>query len=97
MLIVALLHSCEIFGVVLIFVIGGVTIWDGISKAVEEIKSNILVFGIGKIVDAIDNAHWYGNRDEGTLFDAVSCAEVKEPVGKLEFSCWSKAYSRLCA
>ena len=56
MLIITFLHSCEIFGVVLIFCVRGVTIWDEISKAVKEIKSGILVFGVGEYVNAINNA-----------------------------------------
>ena len=30
------------------------------------------------------------------LFDAESCTEVEEPVGTLEVSCWSEAYSGFC-
>ena len=97
MLVVTFLHPCEIFGVVPIFVVGGVTIWDGISKEVKEIKSRILVVDVGKRVNAIDNARRYGKRGEDTLFDAASCAEVEEPVGNVEVSCRSKAYRILCA
>ena len=82
------LHSCEIFGVVFIFVVGGVAIWDGISKSVKEIKSKILVVGVGERLYAVDNARRDGERGEGTSFDAASCTEVEEPVGTLEVSCW---------
>ena len=97
LIVIPFLHSCDIFGVVLIFVVRGVTIWDWISKAVEEVKSGILVFEVGKRVNAINNARRYGERGEGTSFDAASCAEVEEPVGTLEFSCWSETYSEFCA
>ena len=43
LIVVTFLHFCEIFGVVIIFVVGGVTILDRIFKAVEEINSGILV------------------------------------------------------
>ena len=36
-LVVLFLHSCKISGVVLIVVIGGVAIWDGITKVVKNI------------------------------------------------------------
>ena len=97
MLVVTFLHPCEIFGVVPIFVVGGVTIWDGISKAVEEIKSQILVVSVGERVNAINNARRYRERGEGTSFDAASYVEVEQPVGALEVSYWSKTYSRFCA
>ena len=48
-------------------------------------------------MNAIDNARRDGERGEGALFDVASCAEVEEPVGTLEVSCWSKAYSEFCA
>ena len=67
------------------FFVGGVTIWDGISKAAKEIKSRILVVGVGERVNVINNACRYGKRGEGTPFDAASCAEVEELVGTLEF------------
>ena len=76
LIVVTFLHSCEIFGVVIIFVVGGVTIWDGISKAVEEIKSGVLVVGVGERVNAINNARRDGERGDGTSFYAASCAEV---------------------
>ena len=97
LIVVTLLHSCEIVGVVLIFIFGVVTIWDGISKAVEEIKSRILVVGVGKRVNAINNARRDGERGEGMSFDVASYVEVDEPVGTLEVSCWSKAYRGFCA
>ena len=75
MLIVTSLHSCEIFGVVPIFVFGGVTMWDGISKAVEEIKSGILVVGVSERMNAINNARRDGDRGDGTSFDVASCAD----------------------
>ena len=56
MIFVPLLHSCEIFGLVLVFVVGGVTICDGISKAVEEIKRGVLVVSVGECMNAINNA-----------------------------------------
>ena len=94
---VTFLHSCEIFGVVLIFVVGGVTIWDGISKAVEEIRSRILVVGVSKRDNEISNVRPDRERGEGTSFDAASCAEFEEPVGTLEFSFFPETYSRFCA
>ena len=42
---------------------------------------------------AVDNANRDRERGEGTLFDAASCTEVEEPVGTLEVSYWSEAYS----
>ena len=93
LIVVTLLHSCENFGVVLIFVFGGVTIWDRISKAVKEIKSRILVVGVGECVKKINNARRDEERGEGTWFDAASRAEVEEPVGTLEVSCCSKEYN----
>ena len=56
-----------------------------------------MVVSIGKRVYAVDNMRWDGKRGEDTLFDAASCKEVEEPVGTLEVSCWSEAYSGLCA
>ena len=85
--IVPFLHSCDIFRIILILVVGVVTIWDVISKAVEEIKSRILIVGVGKRVNAINNARQDGERDEGTSFDVASCAEVEKPVETLEVSC----------
>ena len=80
MLIFTFLQSCEIFGVVLVLVVGGVTIWNGISEAVKEIKSRILVVGVGERVNAINNARRDGERGEGTSFDTAFCAEVEETV-----------------
>ena len=74
LIVVPFLHSREIFGVVLIFIFGVVTIWDGISKAVEEIKSGILVVGVSERMNAINNARRDGERGEGTSFDAEYCA-----------------------
>ena len=97
LIVVPFLHSCEIFGVVLIFVVGGVTIWDGISKAAEEIKSGVLAVGVSECVNTINNACRDRERGDGTSFDVASCAEVEGPVGTLEVSCWSETYSRFCA
>ena len=80
----------------IIFVVGGVTIWDGISKAVEEINIGILVVGVGERLKAINNACRDGERGKGTSFDEASCVEVEEPVGTLEVYCWSEAYSGFC-
>ena len=33
---------------------------------------------------------------EVIMFDVASCTEVEEPVGTLEVSCWSEAYSGFC-
>ena len=59
--------------------------------------SGILVVGVGERVNAINNARQEGERGEGTPFDATSCAEVEEPVGTLDFSCWYETYSGFCA
>ena len=72
LIVVPFLHYCELFGVVLIFVVGGVTVWDGISKAVEEIKIRVLFFSVGKRVNATNNERWDRERGEGTSFDAAS-------------------------
>ena len=77
MIFVPLLHSCEIFGLVLVFVDGGVTICDGISKAVEEIKSGVLVVGVGERVIGINNARRDEERGGCMSFDAASYAEVE--------------------
>ena len=77
MFVVTLLHSCEKFGVVLIFVFGGVTIWDRISKAVKEIKSRILVVGVGECMNKINNARRDEERGGCMSFDAASYAEVE--------------------
>ena len=92
-LVVAFIHYCEISGVVLIVVVGGVATWDEITKGVKKIKSGIMVIGVGKRMHAVDNARQEGGRGEGTPFDASSCTEIEEPVGTLESFCWSKAYS----
>ena len=76
-MVVAFLHSCDIFGVFFIFVVGGVAIWDGISKAVKKTKSRILVVSVSKRMYAVDNARQDGERVEGTFFDTVSCTEVE--------------------
>ena len=65
MIVVPFLHSRDIFGAVLIFVLGGVTIWDGIYKAVKEIKSGILVVGVGESVNVINNMCRDRERGEG--------------------------------
>ena len=96
-LVVAFLHSCNIFGVIFVVVFGGVAIWDGISKAIKKIKSRIMVVSVCKRVHAVDNARWYGERGKGTSFYVVSCTEVEEPEGTLEIYYWSEAYSRFCA
>ena len=49
--------------------------WDGISKAVEEIKSGILVVGVSERMNAINNARRDGDRGDGTSFDVASCAD----------------------
>ena len=46
---------------------------------------------------AVNNACQDGERGEGKLFYVESCTEVEEPVGTLEVSCWSNAYSGFCA
>ena len=97
LIVVPFFHSCEIFGVVLIFFVGGVTIWDGISKAVEEIKNGVLVVVVDERVNTINKARRDGERGEGTLFDEASYAEVEEPVVILKVSCWSETYSGFCA
>ena len=71
--------------------------WDGNSKAVKEIKSGILVVVVCERVNVIDKARWDRERGEDMFLDEASCAEVEEPVGTLEVSCWSEAYSGFCA
>ena len=56
-----------------------------------------MVVSVGERVHAVDNAHWDGERDKDTLFDADSCTEVEEPIGTLEVYCWSEADSGFCA
>ena len=59
-MVVAFLHSYDIFGVVFIFAVGGVTIWDGITKVVKKIKSGILGVVVGEHVHAVDNMRQEG-------------------------------------
>ena len=67
--------------------------WD--YQGDRKTKSGILVVSTGERVHAVDNARQDGEKGEGTSFDAASCTEVDEPIGTLEVSCWSKAYSGL--
>ena len=96
-MVVAFLNSYEISGVIFIVVVRGVAVWDGITKAVKKIKSGILVVSVIKRVYTVNNARQDRERGEGTLFDAAFCKEVEEPIGTLEVSCWSEAYSEFCA
>ena len=75
-MVVVFLHSCEIYGVIFIVVVGGVAIWDRITKAVKKIKSRILVISVGERVHAVNNARRDGERDKGKSFDVESCTEV---------------------
>ena len=77
-MVVVFLYSCEIFGVIFIVVVGGVDIWDGITKAVKKTKSGILVVSVGERVYTVDNARQDGERGKGMSFDAASCTEVEE-------------------
>ena len=84
------LHSCEISGIVFIFFVGGVAIWDRITQAVKKINIRILVVSVGERIHAVDNVCWDGER-------GASGTEVEEPIGTLEVSCWSEADSGFCA
>ena len=87
-MVVVFLYSCEIFGVIFIVVVGGVDIWDGITKAVKKTKSGILVVSVDERVYAVDDVRRDRERGEGTSFDAASCTEVEEPTGTFGISCW---------
>ena len=62
--------------------------WERIEP--KTVFPTMLVVGVSKRVNAINNTFRDGERGEGMFFDAASCAEFEEPVGTLEVSCWSK-------
>ena len=68
------LHSWKTSSVVIVVVVRCVAIFNGVSQAVKEIESGILIIGFYELVDAVDDARRGRKRGKFAVFDTVSSA-----------------------